>query len=254
GYRPKWSPDGALILFSSSGHEGGTPRLYVVARDGGTPRPLRADVLKEISAVNVAWRPDGTGVSIRGRLDRATWTFVTVPVRDGAAIAAAMAPDVEQQIKESGLALGRFVWSRSGRYLFFEGDAQNVRNLWRITVDPDTLAWIGGPDRLTTGAGQDTDIALSPDGRRLVFSARAARTRLWTFPFDAATGRLKGDGQPVTSGGAGEQDAEAPLDGSKLVYSVVRGSRQELWERTIADGRDRLLISTGGWSRVRPRW
>jgi Tol biopolymer transport system component len=34
----------------------------------------------------------------------------------------------------------------------------------------------------------------------------------------------------------------------------VRGGRQEFWERTIPDGRERLLLSTTGWNLTRPRW
>ena len=48
-------------------------------------------------------------------------------------------------------------------------------------------------------------------------------------------------------GGAAEQDADSPADGSKRVYSAVRGNRQELWERSMLDGRERLLLSTTGW-------
>src|SRR5262249_12465940 len=129
-----------------------------------------------------------------------------------------------------------------------------VHNLWRITVDPITLAWTDGPERLTTAAGEDADLALSQNGSQIVFTARVARTRLWSFPFDAANGQLTGTGQPVTSGGAGELDADAPHDGSKLVYRIVRGGRQELWERSISDGREHLLISSPGWFRTRPRW
>lgn len=32
-----------------------------------------------------------------------------------------------------GLALNRFVWSASGRHLFFEGRARESLSLWRIT-------------------------------------------------------------------------------------------------------------------------
>jgi Tol biopolymer transport system component len=125
--------------------------------------------------------------------------------------------------------------------------------VWRVTVDPVTLEWTDGPERLTTGAGQDTDVSISPDGTRMLFSTRASRTRLWTYPFDPATGQLRGDGTPVTSGGAGEQDADTSLDGSRLVYRAERGDQHEIWERTKIDGRERLLIASTEWQRTRPR-
>jgi Tol biopolymer transport system component len=38
------------------------------------------------------------------------------------------------------------------------------------------------------------------------------------------------------------------------VYTAVRAGRQELWERSIADRRDRLMIASSEWSRTRPHW
>jgi Tol biopolymer transport system component len=193
-------------------------------------------------------------VSAWGRDARDRRSFITTPIRDGAAVESPIDPAVERRRQEAEVTFDRFVWARSGRHLLFEGRAQGTQSLWRVTVDPATLAWIDGPDRLTTGTTQDTDAVLSPDGGRVVFSARSAKTRLWMFPFDAATGKLAGAGQPVTSGGAGEQDADVLDDGTKLVYRTLRGAKQQLWERTIADGRDRLLVDADAWTRTRPRW
>ncbi|HEX9366233.1 MAG TPA: winged helix-turn-helix domain-containing protein, partial [Vicinamibacterales bacterium] len=254
GYRPKWSPDGSLVLFSSSGHVGGSSRLYLVGRDGGSPRLLRPDVAEDLNVVDAGWAPNGDGVAMWGRRKGGGWVFLTVPVEHGPPVLFVRNANVDRQMQEGRLTLGRFVWSRSGRQLFFEGLSDQVRNLWRVTVDPATHAWIAGPDRLTTDAGQDADIAISPDGTRLIFSAASSRTRVWTFPFDALSGRMQGPGEPITTGGTAEQDADSPADGSKLVYSAVRGNREELWERSMIDGRERLLLSTTGWKRSRPRW
>ena len=254
GYRPKWSPDGSFVLFSSSGHAGGTSRAYLVGRDGGAPRVLRPDVLADINVVDAAWSPDDTGVAIWGRRRAGDWVFLTIPVERGAPIIFTRNANVDRRIHEDHLTLGRFAWSRSREHLFFEGLSDQVRNIWRVTVDPATHTWMAGPDRLTTDAGQDADIAIAPDGTRLIFSAAASRTRVWTYPFDGLSGRIQGPGEPVTAGGGAEQDADSPADGSKLVYSAVRGNRQELWERSMVDGRERLLLSTTGWRRTRPRW
>lgn len=254
GYRPKWSPDGSVVLFSSSGHEGGSSRVYLVGRDGGSPQLLRPDVLGDVNVTDAGWAPDAVGVAIWGRRASGDWVFLTVPVERGAPSIFERSESVNRQMEEEHVALGRFAWSPSGRYLFFEGRSNQVRNIWRVTVDPAAHAWIDGPDRLTTDAGQDADIAISPDGERIIFSAATARTRVWTFPFDALAGRIKGPGEAVTAGGTAEQDADSPADGSKIVYSAVRGSREELWERSMLDGHERLLLSTVGWRRTRPRW
>lgn len=253
GHQPKWSPDGSLILFSSSGHEEGQPKFYVVPIDGGAPRAVRSDVVDELASISVNWKPGSHDLTFWGRAATG-WKFMTAAIDDGPVVVSTVSPDVRRRMETIGLTLGRFTWSRSSRYLYFEGRAEGVSNLWRVTIDPKTLEWIGGPDRLTTGAGEDGDIALSPDGTRLVFSARSKQTRLWSFPFDPVSGRVEGLGEPVTSGGAGEQDVEALPDGSKLVYSAVRAGRQELWERSLIDRRERLVISSTEWRRTRPHW
>src|SRR5690606_13092864 len=115
-------------------------------------------------------------------------------------------------------------------------------------------SWTGAPERLTIGAGADGAFALAPDGRRLAFSVRARRTRVWSFPFDPAEGRLLGAGVPITSGGAIERDAAAPRDGLRVAFRSVRGGLQELRSRSIADGTERVLISSHEWSGTGPRW
>jgi Tol biopolymer transport system component len=74
------------------------------------------------------------------------------------------------------------------------------------------------------------------------------------FPFDAVEGRVTGAGQPVTSGGAGEQDADTPDDGSRLVYRTTRGGQQQVWARNVVDNREGVLAGGDGWNRTRPRW
>src|SRR5206468_11709032 len=130
GYQPRWSPDGSLILFSSSGHEGGTPKLYVVGANGGVPRRVRPNLIEGFSELSVGWKPGSREVSLWGR-NANKWTFLTAPVTDGSPVRSAVFADVQRRIDDAGLTLGRFAWSRSGRYLFFEGRSQGVRNLWR---------------------------------------------------------------------------------------------------------------------------
>ncbi|MGH9161936.1 MAG: winged helix-turn-helix domain-containing protein [Vicinamibacteraceae bacterium] len=254
GYRPRWSPDGSRILFSSSGlYLSVPPRMYVVGLDGRPPRPVRNDLMTEFRSVAVGWHPDSERVSIWGRRETG-WSFLTAPVAGGPATVSAISPAVARQLDEADVTLSRFVWSPSGRYLYFEGESEHVRNLWRLTVDPRTLAWIGGPERLTTGVGDDTGIALSPDGTKLAFSGQSANTRLWAFPFDPATSRLAHPGTPVTSGAMDVLNFDAPADGRRLVYRTIRAGQYELWEQLLDDGRERLVIGGHGWTRAGPTW
>src|SRR5262245_40040990 len=67
GYRPRWSPDGTHILFTSilrTVME--VPKLYVVGLDGQAPREALAGFLPEFRSPHVAWHPDGNRISVWG--------------------------------------------------------------------------------------------------------------------------------------------------------------------------------------------
>ena len=171
-------------------------------------------------------------------------TFLTVPVDAGSATATQIPARVRQDL--ASVSAGRFVWAPSRRYIYFEGRAGDTQNVWRVTLDPLTEEWVDGPERLTTGAGEETNVAISPDGTRLVFTTTSSRTRLWAFPFDPVSGRITGQPYPVTQGSTAEVDFDARSDGSMVAYRTVRAGRNELWVRSTTDGQERLLFSTHG--------
>ena len=252
GYEPRWSPDGTLILFKRSVVLPDLPTLYVVGLDGKPPRPVRPDVLGQFSSLHAAWHPDGRRISIWGAIGADDMRFQIVPLDAGSVTTPQMSAQVQQDL--ASVSAGRFVWAPSRRHLYFEGRTGDTQNVWRVTVDPVTERWIDGPERLTTGAGEETDVAISPDGTRLVFTTTSSRTRLWAFPFDAARGQITGQPNPITDGSTGEVDFDARADGSKVAYRTVRAGRHELWERSIAEGQERLLLSSTDWRLIKPRW
>jgi Tol biopolymer transport system component/DNA-binding winged helix-turn-helix (wHTH) protein len=252
GYDPVWSPDGTLILFKRSVVLPDLPTIYVAGLDGKPPRPVRPDVLGQFNALHAAWHPDGLRISIWGTIGKGQAQFLTVPLDAGSPTSARISTRVRQDL--ASVSAGRFVWARSRRHIYFEGRADDTRNVWRVTVDPSTEEWIDGPERLTTGAGEETNVAISPDGTRLIFTATSSRTRLWAFPFDPANGRVIGEPHPIGDGSAAEVDFDARADGSKVAYRTVRAGRNELWERSVTEGRERLLLSSADWRFAKPVW
>jgi Tol biopolymer transport system component len=257
GYRPRWSPDGTQILFYSSNVQINTieiPKVYLVGLDGGPPREVLTEFLTEFDMLRAAWHPDGRRVSLWGNHRQQGWSFWTVPLSGGAPIKSELAESVKQQLRESDVSFTDFQWSHSGRSLSFEGVSRSVRNVWRVDVDPQNFRWIAGPERLTTGTALDTDLALSPDGRKIAFTARTERTRLWGVPFDAASGRVRGRGQPITSAGMDAVLPDVSPDGKRLVFIAKRAGSEELWEKSLKDGHERLLIAADNSPRLIPRW
>ena len=129
-----------------------------------------------------------------------------------------------------------------------------VRNLWRVTVDPQTLDWIAGPERLTTGPGLDTDIALSGDGKKLAYATRTENTRLWFLPFDPATGRLKGEARPVTEAGTDVYFPGLSFDGKKIIFNANQTGRSEIRVKSLDDGHETLLFGADEFFRGFVSW
>jgi len=111
-----------------------------------------------------------------------------------------------------------------------------------MTINPDTLQ-ATAIERLTTGPGLDTELAISADGTRLVFTAESQHIRSWLFPFDVASGRTTGKGQAITSPGIAAYGQSLSRDGDKMVFEADRAGRKELWEKSLVDGREAPVIA-----------
>jgi Tol biopolymer transport system component len=257
GFKPAWSPDGSKILAigSSLVQVRESPRVWLIDPGTGATREILAGLLPQFTWPHIAWHPDGARLSVWGNHVREGWSLWTTTIGDGTeAVRSPIAPTVQREIESIAVQLRSFAWAPSGRALYFEGASRGVTNVWRIAIDPGSLRWIAGPERLTTGAGQNRDLSLSADGRRLAFTIQNEQTRLWSLPFDPQRGVLTGASSPLTVQGVDASSPDVTRDGSRLAYRIVRGTRHELWSRSLADGRDHLLLSSEGASLVDPHW
>jgi Tol biopolymer transport system component/DNA-binding winged helix-turn-helix (wHTH) protein len=256
GYHPRWSPDGSQILFFSAAYPSFVKsKMYVMSAEGGPPREVLPGIVAEfVSPLRVAWHPDGQRLSIWGNHRQFGWSFWTVPLANVSPVQSSVDPSVAAEIKEAAISFRDFVWSPSGHSLIFEGESQGVRNLWEIKVDAQTLRWVNGPERLTTSAGIDTDIALSSDGRKLAFTIRSEESRLWSLPFDSVSGRVAGNGEPITIAGMDAQQPGLSQDGRKLIFRKQRANKDELWIKSLDDGSETLLVAADDFRRVNPIW
>jgi len=192
-----------------------------------------------------------------------------VPLAGGSGIKLEIAPAVQRRLAEAsgvgeaGEQLGdySFSWSPSGDAIYFERGYRGARNIWKMTVDPKTLQ-ATGIDRLTTGPGPDAGVAVSPDGGRLVFTAKSQRIRTWLFPFNATAGRITGRGEAITSPGRMSVDPTLSRDGMKVAYLVPHGEgkgpnygdvRNEVWVKSLVDGTEFPVIADG-YTRWLQQW
>jgi Tol biopolymer transport system component/DNA-binding winged helix-turn-helix (wHTH) protein len=245
GYYPRWSPDSSQILFRAALNLF-TDWFYVVSLDGSKPRKVLTEFLAKHQAATrfAAWHPDGKRITVwLLGTDRGP-AFWTVPVAGGEGVESQMDPEIIKQLGE--VSPGGFddwavdlklSWAPWGGVIYFERSSRGARNLWKMSVDPKTLRAIA-IERLTTGPGLDTELALSPDGKRLAYTVESQRVRAWLFPFESAAGRITGAGQAVTSPGMSAWAHSLAPDGQKLVFNATRSGKLELWEKSLVDGRE----------------
>jgi Tol biopolymer transport system component/DNA-binding winged helix-turn-helix (wHTH) protein len=270
GYYPKWSPNSLQVLFqinfTVTGHWN---RFYVAQLDGSAPREVLAEFIAQKFAGSAAWYPDGKRITVWVGDFSPSPSFWTVPIAGGPGIKLEIAPAVQRKLAEvsgegeTGEQLGdySFSWSPSGDAVYFERGYRGARNIWKMTVDPETLR-ATGIDRLTTGPGPDAGAAVSTDGRRLAFTAKSQRIRAWLFPFDATTGYIRGNGDAITSPGRMSAEPTLSRDGTKVAYVVPHGERSglssgdvrnEVWVKSLVDGREAPVIADD-YSRWFPQW
>jgi eukaryotic-like serine/threonine-protein kinase len=249
GVQPQWSPDGAAIFFDDSSQ---LSNVYRVSPDGGElPREVLKDFLRGGQWDWTALHPDGR-VSVIGLHRQSGFGFFTVSPEDGSVTTSSIAPEFPLAAREMGTRVLRFQWNTTGDTLFAEATVKEVRNLWKIRVEPRTLAWLSA-ERLTTGMGADVAAALSSDGTRLVFTTQRQSVRLWVFPFDAAAGRVTGEGQPVSPEEGDVTSSDLSPDGRTVAYGLRRAGsdRADLWLTQIDSGTSELFAQNAGHG---PSW
>ena len=248
GVNPQWSADGSEILFRPSRL---LPGLFVVSAGGGDPpREILGDFLKQGAGWYwTASHPDGR-ISALGVHPGFKQGFFTV-TRDGRHITPSeIAPGLplllgSSQRSGQGTRVERFQWNPTGTMLYVEAIVNEVRNIWRVKVDPHTLEWQSA-EQMTVGGGADVGAALDRDGRRLVFTTERQVSRRWTYSLDAAGRRIIGEGTPLTPADQKVGFSDLSPDGRRVAYAMTRpgSSRVDLWTIDIESG-DRELFARG---------
>jgi len=260
GYYPHWSPDGSQILFQTNQFSE-MNQFDVVSLDGSPPREVLTEFLAKhwLSTKSAAWHPDGKRISIWVFGNGPVPTFWTVPVAGGGGVKSEIDPQLLRQLGDVSVSLNdelwrdfKFSWMPSGKAIYFERTFRGARNLWKMTVDPKTLRALA-IERLTTGPGPDTELALSADGKKLAFTMESQHVQAWLIPFDATRGWVTGASQAVTSPGMEAWHTRLSRDGKKLAFAALRAGRWELWEKSLVGGRE-TPVAADDYVRYFPQW
>ena len=268
---PRWTSDGARILYLSRGG------VFSAPAGGGAPQQEIATQASPVATA--AWGPDGQiaygfGDSLFIRAGDGTTRFLAVVPDvslctwspDGATLAcvrgnsayvtpgATFGNRAPSQISFIDVATGGATllgdsltvhhspaWSPDGRRLFFISDRHGTGDIYVVPVSDMADA---EPERLTVGSGAQT-FSLSADGSRLAYAAYTERVNVWSVPFPARPPATPAQASPMTSG---NQFIESiAVDGDWLVYDATFNGNTDVFRVPYAGGEvERLTAEPDG--------
>ncbi|MFN2531934.1 MAG: protein kinase [Pyrinomonadaceae bacterium] len=229
-----WSPDGRLIAFGARNRDGDSfyNTVMAVPVEGGPEQPLTSHRWLDVGGA--LWLGDGSGLLVTGHeqlTDPLQIYFISYPsgevssvtndtnsysalsiTADSRTLVAEMAdvtsniwiaPDGDaswaRQITTGGKdGLGGLAWTPDGKIVYASASrdtpgASGNRAIWIINSDGSN------PRQLTVDDGVDTNPAVTPDGRRIVFAShRAGAWGIWRAEMDAGNSALLASGGTTT--------------------------------------------------------
>jgi Tol biopolymer transport system component/serine/threonine protein kinase len=283
---PAWSPDGNAIAFLRSAIE--ETSIYVAPLPKGVHRRV-ADVLRsraETTGRAMDWSPQGEMLALADRdstdeplsiflvaVKDGRRTRLTTPPRgsigdsspmfsrDGRTIcfirmaSGGPASDVHTVSINGGPAaritydnreVRSVAWNHDGTAIFFASNRTGSYRLWRV-------ARAGGVPQLVPIGERVSDAAISPDGRRLVYSQQITDANVWRMEIPQRRGAVPVKTRWIASTQYESSPQYSP-DGQKIAFRSNRSGNDEVWV-CDGDGRNAFqLTRTKGVLSGSPRW
>jgi dipeptidyl aminopeptidase/acylaminoacyl peptidase len=265
------SPDGQWVFYSKSeldwGENERKTTYYMTPAEGGEPFQYIGDA----GGSSLAFSPDGKYLSFRRSVDEKQQLFL-MRTNGGEAV----------QLTKHETSVGSYVWSGDSRAIFFVAteprseeeekrrkdgyDAIYVdegpngqqegswNNLWRLALESKQAV------RLTEQDFRIGSFAVSPDGRRIVFTARYENRRNQQYLSEIFLYDLEDSTQTrLTENGAPEGGLEWAPDGTQFMYTAPSADTWELRQSKIwimnPDTREPRMVSEEFAGRIsNPVW
>jgi eukaryotic-like serine/threonine-protein kinase len=209
---PAFSPDGNQIAFRSTRAGGG---IFVMGATGESVRRLTE------SGNNPAWSPDGREIVYSTETFEPTWPYSRGGFGELWVVTLATGQK-RRLIGGAPLDAVQPSWSPHGQRIAYWGlRAGGQRDIWTVASTGAASSVVS----VTDDVALDWDPVWSPDGRFLYFASdRAGWMGLWRVAIDEASGRPRGEPEPLPVPSSFACHFSFTRDGSKLLLASVTGS------------------------------
>jgi Tol biopolymer transport system component len=238
-FNPAYSPTGDRIAVDASWV--GPRRIWTLDRDGHNPQQISTDTSEEVAHVAPAWSPDGKKIVFQNLL-RTKFDVRVVNL------------DSKQMvwITNDFFTNIRPAWAPSGKFIYFSSYRSGGINVWRAPMNR-AGALAGALQQVTTGAGQDVEIAVSPDGKRLAYATLRQNADLWRLPVSPQTGLPTGNPEAVMSTTREDSRGAWSPDARTIAFNSDRAGDMNIWLFSLADANARQLTYGPGGD-FQPNW
>jgi len=232
-FHPRFSPDGSQVAFYADW--AGPERIWITDPFGRNPEQVTRDDSEQVSHLLPEWSPDGRRIVFQNNYWTTKFDIRVVDVATGEM----------GWVTNDGYTDANPVWSADGREIYFSSYRSGGMNVWRVPVN-SVGSPTGAVEQITTGAGADVDLAISPDGSALAFTVSKLNADIWRLPLDPTTAQPTGPAEPLIVTTREDSRGAWSPEGSRIAFNSDRSGDMNLWLLTLADGSTRQVTRGPG--------
>jgi Tol biopolymer transport system component/DNA-binding winged helix-turn-helix (wHTH) protein len=236
-----WSPDGKYLFTSGHAGPGSALAILRVSADTGALSTITSPPPEIEGDYGAVPSPDGRNLAFVRMAGAKVGDIYVAPLTGGK-------PDGRppRKITSDNADVESIAWTPDGRDLLFSSDRRGRRELWRIGISD-----AGEPQRVNAIGENATDLAISPDGKRLVYGRGGYIGSLWKTPI---AGSRAGKPVRVTASTARDKFSHISPDGKRIVFQSARSGVDEIWWSDMDGGNATQLTNFGKGMSGSPRW